>query len=335
MKIKGYKLVIFFFIKYIVSSIHFILLTEILTNYDKGVIMEEKHSKRDIMKFLPEDLRKAYEYDMEKFPDCGDITKPLINVSDVLRAHYILADYFTDETAGIAAERMLVGVRSYDLLSSAVCRQVCSFGGHLKYSDPLEICATLFFGLVKNHAFHDGNKRTALLTLLNQLQQYGFYPKSSIKDFEKLVLSVADNSIEKKYYGVWKKFKKSDDPIIKTIAYLLKRMVDSKNTSFHSDITMKEFIYALEKQGVKCENTGNKIKMKRKSKNVIFPITYTYTVKFYGMTRVIEAGMARDTFDALRLFNDYPTFQSMFEGREPMYKLIQQFEEPLRRLKDE
>ena len=297
--------------------------------------MEERKTKRDIMRFLPEDLLKAYEYDIANFSDCGDISKPLINVSDVLRAHYILADYFTDETAGIEAESMLVGVRSYDLLSSAICRQVCSFEGHLKYTDPLEICSTLFFGLVKNHAFHDGNKRTALLTLLNQLQLYGFYPKSNIKDFERLVLSVAENSVEKKYYGVWKKFKKSDDAVIKTITYLLRRMVDSKNTSFHSDITMKEFIYALEKQGVKCENTGNKIKMKRKSKNVIFPITLTYTVKFYGMTRVVEPGMARDTFVALDLFDDYPTFQSMFEGREPMYKLIQQFEEPLRRLKDE
>lgn len=297
--------------------------------------VNKKEVKKDIMKFLPDNLLRAYEYDIKQISDFDAISKPLINISDVLKAHYILADYFTDETASVEAEKMLVGVRSYDLLSSAVCRQVCSFGGKQKYTEPLEICATVFFGLVKNHAFHDGNKRTALLTLLNQLQFYGYYPTSKIKEFEKLVLCVAEGSVEQKYFKVWKKFKKTDDPIIKTIAFLLRRMVDSKNTSFHLDITMKEFIDALQNQGVECENTGTKIKMKRKSKKTIFPVTYTYTVNFYGMTRVIEARVARDTFDALKLFKEYPSYKSLFDGREPMYKLIEQFEEPLRRLKDE
>ncbi len=290
---------------------------------------------RDIMKFLPPELQKAYEYDRKKVPNANTLTSPFINEDDVLRAHYILADYFTDPTAPTEAERMLVGVKSFDLLSSAVSRQVCCFDGHYKYTESFEICATLFFGLVKNHAFHDGNKRTALLTLLNHLLSYGYFPKSNIKEFENLVLRVADNSLSQKYANVYKKFKKTDDPIIKTIAYLLRRMVDKKDTSFHSDITMKEFIEALEKQGVSCENTGTKIKMRRKTVNVIFPVTYTYTVNFYGMSRVIEPGVARDTFDALHLFKEHPSYKSVFEGREPMYKLIAQFEEPLRRLKDE
>lgn len=291
-------------------------------------------SKKDIMKFLPIELQQAYEYDYKKIQNISELSAPFINEDDILRAHYILADYFTDPTADIQAERMLVGVRNIDLLASAVSRQVCCFGGIRKYSDNFDICSTLFFGLVKNHAFHDGNKRTALLTLLNQLLLYGYYPKSNIKAFENLVLCVADNSLPDKHKNVYKKFKKAEDPIIKTISYLLRRIVDRKDTSFHSDITMKEFIEALESQGVECENTGSKIKMKRRTKN-IFPRVYTYTVKFYGMTRVIEAGVARDTFNALHLFSEFPSFQSVFEGREPMYKLIAQFEEPLRRLKDE
>lgn len=306
-----------------------------LTKDERRYIMEKNVKECSIMKFLPQELQTAYEFDRKKYPDILELSKPFINEDDVLRAHYILADYFTDPTANIEAERMLVGVRSYDLLSSAVSRQNCSFGGHRKYTDNFDICSTLFFGLVKDHAFHDGNKRTALLTLLNQLFSYGYYPKANIKDFENLVLAVADNSLPQKYPKAYKKFKKSEDPVIKTIAYLLRRMVDIKDRSFHSDITMKEFIAALEKQGVECENTGTKIKMRRKTKNIIFPVTYTYTVNFYGLTRVIEAGMARDTFDALHLFNEHPSYKSVFEGREPMYKLIAQFEEPLRRLKDE
>lgn len=297
--------------------------------------MAKKIERESIMKFLPQELQSAYEFDRKHYPDILDLSSPLINEDDVLRAHYILADFFTDPTAPVEAEKMLVGVRSYDLLSSAVSRQNCCFGGYQKYTNSFDICSTLFFGLVKDHAFHDGNKRTALLTLLNQLFSYGYFPKSNIKDFEMLVLCVADNTLPQKYSKVYKKFKKAEDPIIKTISYLLRRMVDVKNRSFHCDITMKEFISALEKQGVKCENTGNKIKMRRKTKNIIFPVTKTYTIKFYGMTRVIEPGVARDTFNALGLFEEHPSYQSVFEGRDPMYKLISQFEEPLRRLKDE
>lgn len=288
------------------------------------------------MKFLPEDLKKAFEYDLKQCSNDKEfLQKPLMCAEDVLRAHYILADYFTDTTANADIEKMLVGVRSFDLLESAIHRQTCSFGGHQKYTNSLDICSTLFYGLVKDHAFHDGNKRTALLTLLNQLQAYNYYPTSKILDFEKLVLAVADNTLSKKYANVWKKFKKESDPEIKTISYLLKRMVTPKYTAFHLDITMREFLHALEKQGVKCENTGTKIKMTRTVKKHLLPIKYSYTIKFYGLTRVIEAGVARDTFDKLHLFDDFPSFDSLFNYKEPMYQLIKQFEEPLRRLKDE
>ena len=288
------------------------------------------------MKFLPKELKRSFDLALKQCSNDKDIlSKPLMCAEDVLKAHYILADYFTDVTANENTERMLVGVRSFDLLESAIHRQICSFGGHRKYTNNLDICSTLFFGLVKDHAFFDGNKRTALLTLLNQLQAFNYYPTANITDFENLVIAVADNSLSKKYAYVWKKFKKDSDPEVKTISYLLRRMVTPKCTSFHVDITMREFIYVLEKQGVECENTGTKIKMTRISKKLIFPIKYSYTIKFYGLTRVIEPGVARDTFTALHLFDDYPSFDSLFSYNEPMYKLINQFEEPLRRLKDE
>ena len=287
------------------------------------------------MEYLSENLRSEYIYQKKLISVSPGLKSPLINELDVLRAHFILADYFTDNTAKDECESMLIGVKNQDLLSSAVNRQICSFGGKQKYTDSFDICATLFFGLVKNHPFNDGNKRTALLTLLNQLLLFGHYPNRNIKEYERLVLSIADNTIEEKYHSVHKKFKKHPDKTIKTISYLLRRMVDEKNHSFHCDITMKEFISALEKQGVKCDNTGSKVKFKRTTKKALFPITYTYTIKFYGLTRVIEPGVARDTFDALHLFDDHASYNSVFEGKEPMYKLIAQFEEPLRRLKDE
>ena len=123
------------------------------------------------MKYLRNDLREEYERIAKNVPDIEGLQHPLINFSDVLHAYFILADYFTDESSD-NIEHMLVGLRSADLLGSALGRQIVSFGGRKKYTDSIEICATLFYGLVKDHAFHDGNKRTALLTLLYQLTLY-------------------------------------------------------------------------------------------------------------------------------------------------------------------
>ena len=48
-------------------------------------------------------------------------------MSDALRAYFALADYFTDPSAE-CSERMLVGLRSADLLYSALARQRVTFG---------------------------------------------------------------------------------------------------------------------------------------------------------------------------------------------------------------
>jgi death-on-curing family protein len=53
-----------------------------------------------------------------------------------------------------------------NLLASAVGRQVTGYEGKLKYERPVEIAATLFYGLATNHAFENGNKRTALVACL-------------------------------------------------------------------------------------------------------------------------------------------------------------------------
>lgn len=98
------------------------------------------------LKYLPEELQKEYDREHAATPDIEAISPPLINISDVLRAYFILADYFTDPSSGQIVEPMLIGVKNRDLLSSAVCRQIVSYGGRVKYTDKLDICATLFLG---------------------------------------------------------------------------------------------------------------------------------------------------------------------------------------------
>ncbi len=127
------------------------------------------------MNFNSPEIEKEYERLIALYPDLPEYQHPLINVSDTLRAYLALADYFTDPSSDVS-EKMLIGLRSEHLLYSALSRQIVSYAGHRKYTNAIDICSTLFYGMVKNHAFSDGNKRTALLTLLYQLNLFGQYP---------------------------------------------------------------------------------------------------------------------------------------------------------------
>ena len=65
-----------------------------------------------------------------------------------------------------------------------------------------------------------------------------------------MVLHVADDSIEKYYHSIYKKYKKYDDAVVKTISHLLRNMTTKKDNAYHIDPTMKEFCVALESQKV-------------------------------------------------------------------------------------
>lgn len=286
---------------------------------------------------LPQELQELYDYDMKNCQDL-QISPNYINISDVIKAHYILADFFTDPSSPVASEKMLVGVRNYNLLGSAIGRQIVEFGGKVKYTERLDICATLFFGLTKNHAFHDGNKRTALLVLLYQLQKYGYYPQNKFREFEKLVLVVADNKIQSTYKSEWNKCKKNENPEIKTISKVLRKLTVRGDNSYHMNITTKDFCKNLEAAGVKVTLQGDKIKFERELKRSWFlgkREKYQYFVQFYGWTRSVKSKMARDIINNLHLNEEYPSFQSISDIDNNIYNIVNEFEGPLRKLKDE
>lgn len=290
------------------------------------------------MKYLPLELKREYDFLVENNPDIEGIEHPLINISDTFRAYFILVHYFTDISSPDNAEKMLVGVHSMHLLASAIGRQTASYGGYVKYKEPLDVCATLFFGLTKNHSFSDGNKRTALLILLYQLQLYGYVPTAPKKEFEKLVLSVAEGSVEREYRSYYRKFKKLDDAVIKTISFALKRMTTKKDNTYHIAPTMKEFCNALENQGVTYIQENGKVKFTHREKGEWYqfkPKEKHYYIPFGGWTRIVGAKTARDTLQALGLYDQFASYKDMLEGAEPLYELTDNFKEPLRRLKDE
>lgn len=87
------------------------------------------------------------------------------------------------------------GVRSMDLLESAVARPSTSLGGQYKYSTVQSAGAALLHSLVQNHAFHNGNKRTALVSLLVMLDRNNFLLESTEEEMFKWLIMVASHKL--------------------------------------------------------------------------------------------------------------------------------------------
>ena len=171
------------------------------------------------MRFRDPYIQGEYDRLVKENAEISALMPPLCGICDALYAYFALADYFTNPENG-EVEEMLVGLRSADLLGSALGRQAVAFGGEVKYREPLDIAATLFFGMVKNHPFSDGNKRTALLLLLFGLYRFGYRPIGSGEAFEALVLAVAAGALATVYPDEWQSAPE-DDREIHTIAACL------------------------------------------------------------------------------------------------------------------
>lgn len=85
------------------------------------------------------------------------------------------------------------GIRSRELLESAVAAPQATMMGALLISEPIEIAAAYLFYLCSNHPFVDGNKRVALATCLVFLSENGLLPDETLEPdaWENLTLAVA------------------------------------------------------------------------------------------------------------------------------------------------
>ena len=99
----------------------------------------------------------------------------------------------------LAAHGGARGIRDDALLESAVAAPQATMMGQPLMSDPIEIAAAYLFYLCRNHAFIDGNKRTALAACLvflesNELLSDAKLPKDQ---WEKFVLELAASKLDR------------------------------------------------------------------------------------------------------------------------------------------
>ncbi|MCM3760236.1 type II toxin-antitoxin system death-on-curing family toxin [Halalkalibacter oceani] len=88
------------------------------------------------------------------------------------------------------------GVKLPDLLNSAINRPKQSAFGEEAYPTIFEKAGALFESLAKNHTFHNANKRTAFLALIQFLAYNGFQFTMSQKQAEDFVVDVVNQKYE-------------------------------------------------------------------------------------------------------------------------------------------
>lgn len=84
------------------------------------------------------------------------------------------------------------GIRDFDLLLSAISRPQTTFGRLDLYPDIYTKASALIQSLILNHPFVDGNKRTALVSVIRFLRINGF--QLNITNDEALNLPLNTNS---------------------------------------------------------------------------------------------------------------------------------------------
>jgi prophage maintenance system killer protein len=113
-----------------------------------------------------------------------------LSVDDVLRIHEALCADFAETGDPIFPP----GVKSQALLESAVARQHAGFAGFRRHGEPVPNAATLTFGLCNNHPFHNGNKRTALVSMLAHLDRNRLtLINTKQEELFEMILAIADN----------------------------------------------------------------------------------------------------------------------------------------------
>ena len=91
------------------------------------------------------------------------------------------------------------GLRDEKLLESAVAAPQATMMGQPLISDPIEIAAAYLFYICRNHAFIDGNKRTALAACLVFLESNGLLPdvKVPTDEWEEFMLDLAASKLDR------------------------------------------------------------------------------------------------------------------------------------------
>lgn len=96
----------------------------------------------------------------------------------------------------------LPGIRDENALESALARPKNRWG-YAPDSDLATLAAAYAFGLARNHAFTDGNKRIALLAMVTFLVMNGVDLNASEEEAVQIMIALASGSLPEEDLATW------------------------------------------------------------------------------------------------------------------------------------
>lgn len=116
-----------------------------------------------------------------------------LTVADVLLLHNLAIDNFGGSH----------GLRDLGLLESAVMRPQVTFDGEDLYKTLFEKAAALAHSLLMNHQFVDGNKRTAMFSVMTFLELNGYLFIAEQKEVVDYALYIENSQPEIEELATW------------------------------------------------------------------------------------------------------------------------------------
>jgi len=287
-----------------------------------------KQTKEDIITYIRSECARWKKELESNDHSTGNIT---IGASEVLDAHFLLAEYFVNIGDGMGG----IGPKEPRLLLSALDRQFVEYGGRSKWDNRLQVCGSLMYGLIKNHPFYDANKRTAFLVSILHLQKIGRTPTATDQEYEDFTVDVADDNLGRYVNRPSEKIRDAD-VCVNVIAEFLHKNTRDIDLRM-KQITFNELQTILGGYGLRLDRPkGNHIDVIRfrdpiTKQNV--PERRIAHIGFHGWTKEVSRKDIHTIRHAARLdaANGYDS-QSFFNGVESPLTLINKYREPLERL---
>lgn len=123
------------------------------------------------------------------------------NINDTIQ--FILEDIISFHAELEQVFVVEVGIHDRGLLESAVNAPFQTFSGVDLYPTIFDKAAQLCYGLTKDHPFNDGNKRTAVHSMLVYLEVNDISIAYDREELEGIIISIADDSMSSKELSKW------------------------------------------------------------------------------------------------------------------------------------
>ena len=116
-----------------------------------------------------------------------------LSVNDIIKIH--------DD--GIEMYGGIYGIRSKDEIDSVISNIYATFGGQELYPSAVDKASFLSYGLIKGHAFLDGNKRVGVSTMLIFLKMNGYELSVTNEELIDFGLKVATSKYDQRSIANW------------------------------------------------------------------------------------------------------------------------------------